>query len=67
MMLIINGEKREFKQKIKSISQLLKALKVKSDFVAVELNGRVVFREDFKSTEVKEGDNLEIVSFVGGG
>ena len=35
--------------------------------VAVELNGKIVPRADFKSTALKDGDSLEIVHFVGGG
>ncbi len=67
MRLRINGEIKEFESEIKNISELLKALNVNSKFVAVELNGSVVYKESFETTEVKDGDKLEIVSFVGGG
>ena len=67
MRLRINGEIKEFESKIENISELLKVLNVNSKFVAVELNGSIVYKEDFETTEVKDGDKLEIVSFVGGG
>ena len=67
MRLRINGEIKELESEIKNISELLKALNVNSKFVAVELNGSVVYKESFETTEVKDGDKLEIVSFVGGG
>jgi thiamine biosynthesis protein ThiS len=34
---------------------------------AVELNGAVVRKADYASTEMKEGDRMEIVRLVGGG
>lgn len=35
--------------------------------VAVELNGNIVKKTEFESTTLHSGDNVEIVSFVGGG
>ncbi len=67
MKLKINGEIKEFEGNLKNISELLKALNVNSKFVAVELNGSVVYKENFETTEVKDGDKVEVVSFVGGG
>ncbi len=49
------------------LSQLLEARGVKTPLVAVELNHRILRREEFTTTEIKEGDHLEVVTFVGGG
>ncbi|MCD8205328.1 MAG: sulfur carrier protein ThiS [Clostridia bacterium] len=35
--------------------------------VAVEVNGKIVCRADYGKTLMKDGDEVEIVSFVGGG
>ena len=35
--------------------------------VAVELNGSIVPRSEYESTALKNGDVMEIVSFVAGG
>ncbi len=35
--------------------------------VAVELNGNIVPKSLYKETILKDGDSLEVVSFVGGG
>jgi thiamine biosynthesis protein ThiS len=40
---------------------------MKSDRVAVELNREIVPRDRWIATELREGDQLEIVHFVGGG
>ena len=65
MKLRINGETKEFD--MICLSDVI----IKSDLdparVAVELNGMIIPRADFKSTMLKDGDSLEIVHFVGGG
>ena len=35
--------------------------------VASELNGNIVSKSFYKETILKDGDSLEVVSFVGGG
>ena len=35
--------------------------------IAIERNGDIVFKSQYDVTVLKDGDNLEIVSFVGGG
>jgi thiamine biosynthesis protein ThiS len=46
---------------------VIAALELKSDRVAVELNGDIVRRSAWAETAVRSGDRLEIVHFVGGG
>jgi thiamine biosynthesis protein ThiS len=50
-----------------SIADLLKRLEIDSRRVAVERNLIVLKRALFETTEVNEGDQIEIVNFVGGG
>ena len=66
MKLIINGEPREF-DPLSTVLELLAALGMKPDRVAVELNRELVPRAQWAATPVREGDQLEIVHFVGGG
>ena len=35
--------------------------------IAVERNGEIVFKSQYDLTVLKDGDSLEVVSFVGGG
>ena len=67
MKLKINGKIKEFQNNIESVSELLKALNINSKFVAVELNGNVVYKENFETAKINDGDRVEVVSFVGGG
>jgi thiamine biosynthesis protein ThiS len=50
-----------------TVSQLLAALDVDSRRVAVEHNLVVLKRAAFDGVIVREGDQVEIVNFVGGG
>jgi thiamine biosynthesis protein ThiS len=65
MNININGEKKEFQEKI-SISKLLKELGLENKPVVVELNMEIVIKEDYNK-ELSPNDTLEIVTFVGGG
>jgi thiamine biosynthesis protein ThiS len=62
----VNGEPLEIAGPI-TISALLADLKVDSRLVAVEHNLIVVKRDKYTSVVINEGDEVEIVNFVGGG
>ena len=66
MKIQINGEDRDCPLPL-SLEALLAQLGMKADRVAVELNRRIVPREEWTGIALKEGDRLEIVHFVGGG
>ena len=64
--MIINGKPVALPAAI-SLSELLEQQGYKATQVAVECNGCIVRRSDYASTRLTDADNLEIVSFVGGG
>ncbi len=66
MTLHINGEAREFADSL-SLASLLKEMALKGDRVAIELNRNIVPRDQWAQTILHNGDELEIVHFVGGG
>lgn len=66
MILHINGEPREFPEGL-TLAALVQHLGMKADRVAVELNLEIVPRAGWEQTQLKDGDKLEIVHFVGGG
>ena len=67
MKIKINGEQKEFAASM-SVLNLLKANKVEQpEMVSVQLNGEFVERENFESTKVKEGDEVDFLYFMGGG
>ena len=66
MRLTINGEAHDF-DSLSTLSELLTQLGMKLDRVAVELNRELVPRSSWPTTQLSDGDKLEIVHFVGGG
>jgi len=69
MKLQINGEIREFGDATApfTLTALIEMLGMKSDRVAVELNRDIAPRDRWSEINLKDGDQLEIVHFVGGG
>jgi thiamine biosynthesis protein ThiS len=65
MTVKVNGESRDVPQG-QSVRALLQAAGLTPEKVAVELNRRLL-RSDRYDTPLKEGDEVEIVTFVGGG
>ncbi|HKR26813.1 MAG TPA: sulfur carrier protein ThiS [Acidobacteriaceae bacterium] len=69
MNLLINGQSRDFPKLSSSatVQDLLNALALKADRIAVEHNGSIVSRTAWPATPISDGDKFEIVHFVGGG
>ena len=66
MRVQINGEPHELRDGL-SLSELIAQLKLAPERLAVERNREVVRRAQWAETQVAEGDQIEIVHFVGGG
>ena len=66
MTIRLNGDPHEIPEPM-SVSALLQRLDVDSRRVAVELNLTVVKRALYDTSIVKDGDEVEVVNFVGGG
>ena len=66
MKITLNGDAFEFAGPA-TVSDLLARLDIDARRVAVEHNLIVLKRTTYDSTEVREGDQVEIVNFVGGG
>ncbi|HLH31263.1 MAG TPA: sulfur carrier protein ThiS, partial [Terriglobia bacterium] len=62
----LNGETHELPQSL-SISQLLEHFDLPKDRVAVERNRSIVPKPQWEMVAVNQGDELEVVHFVGGG
>ena len=50
-----------------TVQHLIDHLKLNPGSIVVEKNEIIVSRDDYVKEEIKEGDILEIVRFVGGG
>jgi sulfur carrier protein len=65
MNVTVNGDRRELPEG-ETIAGLIGRYQLTPAKVAVELNRRLVRNAQY-DTALKEGDQVEIVSFVGGG
>jgi len=68
MKIKLNGEEATLDKESVTISELLALKDVKMpDMVSVEYNGDILDRDKFDATQVKEGDQVEFLYFMGGG
>ena len=64
-MVKINGE--ELNIAGKTVAEYLAATNYDPKRIAVERNGDIVPKAQYSETVLKDGDSVEVVSFVGGG
>ena len=66
VLIKLNGEPAELPGPM-TITELLAHLAIDARRIAVELNLTVVKRATFDTVTITDGDEVEIVNFVGGG
>lgn len=62
----LNGKDREVAQDL-TVTALLQSLELNPQLIVVELNREILERATYASTPVSDGDQIELVHFVGGG
>jgi thiamine biosynthesis protein ThiS len=66
LLVQLNGENRELADR-SMLSDLVRELSLEPARIAIEVNQRVISREQWAQITLGEGDQIEIVHFVGGG
>ena len=66
LQIQVNGQVRDCPSG-STVGDLLRELDITSERVAVELNLEIVDRKDFELRGLRQGDRVEILSFIGGG
>ncbi|MFM2096000.1 MAG: Sulfur carrier protein ThiS [Planctomycetota bacterium] len=66
MNVIVNGEARELSPGM-TIAELIELVGANARYVAVEVNLAVVPRSQHASLRIADGDQIELVTLVGGG
>jgi sulfur carrier protein len=64
--IIVNGDARQVSNGAR-VTDLVKQLDLAPERLAIELNLSILSRAKWAETELRPGDRLEIVHFVGGG
>lgn len=65
-MFTVNGTKKELSD-VFSVTEYLEQNGYVISQIAVELNEEILPKTEYASTVLKDGDVMEIVSFMGGG
>ena len=67
MNLTINGEEHYDLPEPLTVLALIVHLGLPEKKIAIERNREIVSKSTFETTELSEGDRLEIIHFIGGG
>jgi|TARA_E500000178_G_C16494479_1_gene518824 thiamine biosynthesis protein ThiS len=62
----LNGKKINISSKL-TVFDVLKKYKINEKKVAIELNGKILPKNNLKKKMIKNLDKIEIVQFIGGG
>ncbi len=66
MKLLVNGEDKEFSEGL-SLEDLIRQMGVHKETVVAEVNRQIVQTAQHSSCKLSEGDQVELIQFVGGG
>lgn len=66
MKIKVNGKEKEIPENY-TVEDLVKELGITTPLFVVERNFKIVLKEDYAMTLIKENDNFEVVGFFGGG
>ncbi|GJL62694.1 MAG: hypothetical protein NPIRA04_13480 [Nitrospirales bacterium] len=66
MDIQVNGESQTLQDGL-TVTDLLQQLDIRTEKVAVELNLKILDRDEFSTSILRHGDTIEILSFIGGG
>jgi sulfur carrier protein len=65
--ITVNGEKQEINSPV-TVAELIALNSIaQPDMVSVQLNEEFVNREDYQTVELKDGDEIDFLYFMGGG
>ena len=64
--ITLNGKPQEIQNGL-TVTDLLLKWKIRPELVTVELNETILQKLDYESTQIKDGDHVEFVFYMGGG
>lgn len=65
-MITINGAQADIPDSL-TVAEYLEQNHYQTNRIVVELNGDILPKYQYSDTRLKDGDSMEIVTFVGGG
>jgi sulfur carrier protein len=66
MKIILNGKETN-NDTFRNLEELVSSSVAKIEGIVVELNGKIIRKNQWKEQPLKEDDKIELIQFVGGG
>ena len=66
MRILLNGKEAEF-ENCKTVADLIEQIDSLPQLFVIEKNQNIIYKEDYASEGLNEGDSVEVVAFTGGG
>ena len=66
MEILVNGQEKKYNYNL-SLEDLIMELGLNNEKIAIEVNNEIVPRSQLKNKLIVDGDNIEIITAVGGG
>lgn len=67
MKIILNGREEEFERDTMSVSEMLDLKKFSFRMRIVKVNGKLIPRDDYGSSVINDGDNVQMFYLMSGG
>ncbi len=65
-LLTVNGKTENYAE-VQTLADLVSQLKLPPEQIATEVNKELISKKHYAAKELKDGDQLEIVTLIGGG
>ncbi len=65
-MIMVNDKQIKYQENL-TVNRLLALLNYKFPLIIVKINGKVIPRQNYKSTSIKDGDDIKAIHLMGGG
>lgn len=65
--ILVNQAEQDIEQPLTLLELIKKNNIAQPEMVSVQINGEFILRENYETTFVNEGDNIDFLYFMGGG
>ena len=67
MKITLNNNNEELNAESLTIQQLLDIKKFTFKMLIIKVNGAIVKRDEYEKTEIRNGDNVDVIHLISGG
>ena len=67
MKILLNNREEEFERDVITVSQMLELKKFSFRMRIIKINGELISKEKYDSSEIKDGDNVQMLYLMSGG